>query len=154
MTKYLIKHGANVNYYDHALRNALYWSVYSCATDITLFLLNAGAVTKPWSWLEDDSLPINYCNDETVYQRMREARSSPAPLLVLARAALRSELSVKSSGRTIFPLVNAMKVGEDLKNILLLEQRSTKSSSRTFGGVVAANKAKKKLEKLCNETKV
>ena len=27
IAKYLIRHGANVNYQDHALRNALYWAV-------------------------------------------------------------------------------------------------------------------------------
>ena len=27
IAKYLIRHGANVNYHDHALRNALYWTV-------------------------------------------------------------------------------------------------------------------------------
>ena len=27
IAKYLIRHGANINYQDHALRNALYWTV-------------------------------------------------------------------------------------------------------------------------------
>ena len=57
LTKYLIRHGANVNYHDHALRNALYWSVYYNCPEIALYLLEAGAEVRPWSWIQEDALP-------------------------------------------------------------------------------------------------
>ena len=93
IAKYLIRHGANVNYQDHALRNALYWAVsnnvfdnfayimstniaaylmtlynnvklyfqvYGCAPELALFLLDAGATVKPYSWLQDDALPTAF----------------------------------------------------------------------------------------------
>ena len=60
MTKYLIRHGANVNYYDHALRNALYWSVYFNCPEVALFLLEAGAWVRPWSWIQEDALPASF----------------------------------------------------------------------------------------------
>ena len=152
MTRYLIRHGANVNYTDHALRNALYWSMYYCCPDITLFLMDAGAQVKPWSWLDDDALPTNFTNDPDVYSRIHGSRIEPQSLLVLARATLRQELIKKSRGRTIYPLVEKLHIGEDIKGLILMETRAKKSISML--GLVASTKVKKKLEKLCNETKV
>ena len=43
MVKMLVRHGANLEYVDHALRNALYWSVYNCCSEISMFLLDCGA---------------------------------------------------------------------------------------------------------------
>lgn len=45
-------------YVDHALRNALYWSVYNCCGEICTFLLDAGAKVKPWSWIQVIRNPI------------------------------------------------------------------------------------------------
>ena len=46
MVKMLLRHGANLEYVDHALRNALYWSVYNCCGEITVFLLDCGAQAR------------------------------------------------------------------------------------------------------------
>lgn len=85
MVKLLIRHGANLEYVDHALRNALYWSVYNCCGEITAFLLNVGARVKPWSWIADEALPASFLEDPDVHFKIIRARSSPRSLLVLAR---------------------------------------------------------------------
>ena len=34
--------------------------VYGCAPELALFLLEAGAIIKPYSWLQDDALPTAF----------------------------------------------------------------------------------------------
>lgn len=85
MVKMLIRHGANLEYVDHALRNALYWSVYNCCGEITAFLLDAGARVKPWTWIADEALPASFLEDQEVSTKIRLARSLPRSLVVLAR---------------------------------------------------------------------
>ena len=38
----------------------LYFQVYGCAPELALFLLDAGATVKPYSWLQDDALPTAF----------------------------------------------------------------------------------------------
>ena len=57
LVRYLVSHGANLDYVDHALRNAFYWSLYNHCGDTACFLLQAGTWPKPWKWVEDDALP-------------------------------------------------------------------------------------------------
>lgn len=85
MVKMLLRHGANLEYVDHALRNALYWSVYNCCSEITLFLLDCGAQVKPWTWIADEALPASFIEDPVVYNRVARARSGPPSLSILAR---------------------------------------------------------------------
>ena len=85
MVTTLICHGANLEFVDHALRNALYWSVYNCCGEITAFLLDCGARVKPWSWIADDALPASFLQDPVVYGKIAHARRNPYPLTIIAR---------------------------------------------------------------------
>lgn len=85
MVKMLVRHGANLEYVDHALRNALYWSVYNCCGEIAVFLLDCGAVVKPWSWIADEALPTSFLEDPVIYHRVEQARQGPHSLSILAR---------------------------------------------------------------------
>ena len=57
LVRYLVSHGANLDYVDHALRNAFYWALYNHCGGTACFLLQAGTWPKPWKWVEDDALP-------------------------------------------------------------------------------------------------
>ena len=57
LVRYLVSHGANLDYVDHALRNAFYWSLYNHCGETACFLLQAGTWPKPWKWVEDEALP-------------------------------------------------------------------------------------------------
>lgn len=81
----LMRHGANLEYVDHALRNALYWSVYNCCGEIAVFLLDSGARVKPWSWIADEALPASFIEDPVVHARVAQAREAPHSLFILAR---------------------------------------------------------------------
>ena len=81
----LIRHGANIEYVDHALRNALYWSVYNCCSEIAVFLLDLGVKVKPWSWFNDEALPASFMEDAMVHARIVKARQEPHSLSTLAR---------------------------------------------------------------------
>ena len=85
MVKMLVRHGANLEYVDHALRNALYWSVYNCCGEITTFLLDCGAKVKPWSWIADEALPASFTEDSQIYSRITKARQEPHSLLIQTR---------------------------------------------------------------------
>ena len=85
MVKMLIRHGANIEYVDHALRNALYWSVYNCCSEIAVFLLDLGVKVKPWSWFNDEALPASFMEDAMVHARIVKARQEPHSLSTLAR---------------------------------------------------------------------
>ena len=85
MVKLLMRHGANLEYVDHALRNALYWSVYNCCGEIAVFLLDCGVCVKPWSWIADEALPASFLEDPAVYQRVSIARQAPHSLTIQAR---------------------------------------------------------------------
>jgi hypothetical protein len=85
MVKILIRHGANLEFVDHALRNALYWSVYNCCGEIAVFLIDCGALVKPWTWISDDALPASFLEDPVVYAKIANARQTPHPLSFLAR---------------------------------------------------------------------
>ena len=88
MVKMLMKHGANLEYVDHALRNALYWSVYNCCGEIAVFLLDLGTKVKPWTWIADEALPASFVEDPVVYSRVSKAREAPHSLFILARFVL------------------------------------------------------------------
>ena len=85
MVKMLVRHGANLEYVDHALRNALYWSVYNCCGEITTFLLDCGAKVKPWSWIADEALPASFTEDSQIFSRITKARQEPHSLLIQTR---------------------------------------------------------------------
>ena len=63
MIRYLCSHGANLDFVDHALRNAIYWAIYNGSGDTAVFLMEAGAKVKPWVWLEDEALPLTVTED-------------------------------------------------------------------------------------------
>ena len=93
MVKMLVRHGANLEYVDHALRNALYWSVYNCCGEITTFLLDCGAKVKPWSWIGDEALPASFTEDSQIYSRITKARQEPHSLLIQTRYSAFLKLS-------------------------------------------------------------
>ena len=82
MIRYLVSHGANLYYVDHALRNALYWSIYNCCGEIAVFLIEAGSMVKPWTWLEDEGLPRSIVEESGLHQYIRRVRHSPLALKV------------------------------------------------------------------------
>ena len=70
----LVRHGANLEYCDIALRNTLFWVgghmmelllllllllqvVYNNNRDLAYFILQCGARVRPWSWLQAQHLP-------------------------------------------------------------------------------------------------
>ena len=82
------------------------------------------------------------------------ARTEPPSLLVQARAALRRALTLASDGTSVYSLVESMKgVTNDVKGLIVLEQRLS-PTQMVAGQMAAATKAKNKLMKICNETKV
>ena len=93
MVKMLVRHGANLEYVDHALRNALYWSVYNCCGEITTFLLDCGAKVKPWSWIADEALPASFTEDSQIFSRITKARQEPHSLLIQTRYSAFLKLS-------------------------------------------------------------
>ena len=141
MVRYLVSHGANIEYMDHAMRNALYWSVYNNCAESTVFLLKAGAKVKPWLWLEDEGLPISILEDRVNHAVIREARSGPATLKILARSCFRHWLMERSGGSSIFPLINQLPVGERTKNLLRLNDISNLKTASSNKSSVANGKA-------------
>lgn len=108
--RFLVCHGANLEYVDHALRNALYWSVYSACAEITVFLLEAGARAKPWSWLEDEALPVSILEDSFCVSYIRNARNSPPSLKILARRTARNWVLEMSNKKSVFPVIDRLKI--------------------------------------------
>nr|XP_040569234.1 uncharacterized protein LOC121118710 isoform X1 [Lepeophtheirus salmonis] len=146
MAQHLIRHGANVEYADMALRNALYWSIYNCSGDMIVFLLNAGAIVKPWSWLEDESLPESVLNDRYYHWRIRRARTNPRSLKVICKTSIRSYLSSLHKGHSIISAIQSLNVTKELKKCLSLINFEIDSTS-------GQRRAREKLEKLSIELK-
>ena len=107
-----MNHGANLDYEDHALRNALYWTIYNACGDMTVFLLKAGAKVRKWSWLEDEGLPEQMWEEERgkSLEYIRTARSNPTRLSILARKCFRTWVISLADGKSIFPLVDRLKM--------------------------------------------
>ena len=70
---------------------------------------------------------------------------------MLARCAFRDRLAEVSRGRSIIPVLNRLDISDELRQVIAM-QKQVKPG--TILGNRAAGKAKKKLEKLCAETKV
>lgn len=125
----LVSHGASLEYVDHALRNALYWSVYNSCGDLTHFLLQAGARIKAWSWFQDDALPNSFLESPALMGSIRASRSEPSSLKILSRRVCRRCLMARTGGRSIHPLIDALHVSNDLKKLLKLENGAKKSTT-------------------------
>ena len=85
-----------------------------------------------------------------VSEVMYLARTEPPSLLIQARSALRRAMTRASKGTSVYRLVDSMKgVTNDVKGLIVMERRESPSQM-----VSAKLAAKKKLIKMCNETKV
>jgi hypothetical protein len=124
----LVSHGANLEYADHALRNALYWSVYHGNGEITMFLLESGARVRPWTWLEMEALPAAILDNHCCTNYIRMASAVPTRLVILARTAVREWLTLEASGRSIHPLINSLGIASDVKQSLKLQEKSPRCS--------------------------
>jgi hypothetical protein len=76
MVRYLVSHGANLAYVDHALRGALYWSLYNACGETACFLFEAGTWPRPWVWMEDAALPISVFADQGIFEIKRNEEDS------------------------------------------------------------------------------
>ena len=83
--RYLVAHGANLEYVDLALRNALYWSLYNSCGETACYLLKAGIRVLPWTWMADESLPKSVTEDTEKLEFIRRVRCSPRSLRTLSR---------------------------------------------------------------------
>ena len=97
---------------------------------------------------------INFPRNQVVSEVMYLARTEPPSLLIQARSALRRAMTRASEGTSVYRLVDSMKgVTNDVKGLIVMERRES-PSQMVSARLAACSKAKKKLIKMCNETKV
>ncbi|XP_059087417.1 uncharacterized protein LOC131883842 [Tigriopus californicus] len=122
IVRYLVSHGANLEFVDHALRNALYWAIYHSCGETAVFLLKAGIKVKPWLWLGDDALPNSVLEDKANLSLIRTVRSEPRELKILARTVVRNWLISQANSRSIYPRIDSLSLGEKGRALLRLDE--------------------------------
>jgi hypothetical protein len=120
MARFLMSHGANIEYQDLALRNILFWVVYNNNLDLACLIVKYGPRIEKWSWMEHQFLPQQLKMDK-ILKSLSKTSIQPRSLIIQSSWVVRCVLSKSVGGRSIVGRIDSMDVDGEVKQILKWE---------------------------------
>ena len=120
MARFLMSHGANIEYQDLALRNILFWVVYHNNRDLACLIIKYGPRIEQWSWMEHQFLPQQLKTDK-ILKSLAQSSVQPRSLIIQSAWVVRAVLSKAVGGRSVVGRIDSMDVRGEVKQILKWE---------------------------------